>query len=291
MAIDVLVNNATATVSSGGTDAPAAGTSESWTVAASFELAEFPAITPGVTQFRIQDPALPAEIMIVTAISGTTWTVTRGAEGTTPVAHAGNFTVDAVATAGGVRGYTAPSIGWQPGATYQNPEPPGCYLATNAFAVGDLVASPIWLPGAMTIASVSLNVNTAGAGDSNFIGFYQDNGQAYPGELVGTVTLGSTANGSVGANVNSPGTATIGPGLGWVAYYLEAATTAPVLSTYAGGPASWVQQPASNSSWVGYIAYGVTGSLPPSTFPAPTPVSNTGPGSGNIPILTMTLAS
>jgi len=290
MAIDVLVNNAATTVSSGGTDAPAAGTSESWTVASS---AEFPAITTGVTQFRIQDPALPAEIMIVTAISGTTWTVTRGAEGTAPVAHAGNFTVDAVATAGGVRGYTAPSIGWQPGATYQTPQPPGSTgFGTQAFAVGDLVAFPMWLPGAMTIANVYLYVSTNGAGDSNFIGFYQDSGQAYPGTLVGTVTLGSTANGGVGANVDSPGTATIGPGLGWVAYYLEAATTAPVLDTFGGGGwSNWVQQPAANSSWVGYIAQGVTGSLPPSTFPAPTPVSSTGPGISNIPLLDMTLAS
>jgi len=289
MAIDVLVNNATTTVSSGGTDAPAAGTSESWTVASS---AEFPAITTGVTQFRIQDPALPAEIMIVTAISGTTWTVTRGAEGTTPVAHAANFTVDAVATAGGVRGYTAPSIGWQPGATYQTPLPPGSSGTSQAYAVGDLVAFPMWLPGAMTIAVVYLDVNTAGAGDSNFIGFYQDNGQAYPGKLVGTVTLGSTANGGVGANVDSPGTATIGPGLGWVAYYLEAATTAPVLSTFGSGWGSdWVQQPAPNYNYNGYIAHGVTGSLPPSTFPAPTPLSGTGPGSQNIPILSMVLAS
>jgi hypothetical protein len=39
------------------------------------------------------------EIIAVTNVSGTTWTVTRGAESTTPVAHGANFTVQNVVTA------------------------------------------------------------------------------------------------------------------------------------------------------------------------------------------------
>lgn len=102
MAVYLFANNASTTVSSGGTDAPAAGTSETWTVASS---AEFPSASASVTPatvFAVQDPAAPTEIMLVTNVSSTTWTVTRGAEGTTPVTHAANFVVNQVATADGM---------------------------------------------------------------------------------------------------------------------------------------------------------------------------------------------
>jgi Pectate lyase superfamily protein len=89
-------------VSSGGTTAPAAGTSESWTVASS---SAFPAAANGSTpptQFHVADINANSEIMAVTNVSGTTWTVTRGAESTTPVTHTAGFTVYQVATAGGM---------------------------------------------------------------------------------------------------------------------------------------------------------------------------------------------
>ena len=92
-------NRATTTVTSGGTDAPVSGTSETWTVASS---AMFGAAATGVSQFHVADPASAAssEIIAVTNVSGTTWTVTRGAESTTPVAHAAGFTVIQDVTAG-----------------------------------------------------------------------------------------------------------------------------------------------------------------------------------------------
>lgn len=46
--------------------------------------------------FRI---LIDSEIVIVTAISGTTFTITRGAEGTTPAAHANGATVQHILTA------------------------------------------------------------------------------------------------------------------------------------------------------------------------------------------------
>ena len=90
-------NRAATTVSSGGTDAPSSGTVETWTVASS---AMFGAAVTAVSQFHVADPAAPSEIILVTNISGTTWTVTRGAESTTPVAHAAGFTIYQVTTAG-----------------------------------------------------------------------------------------------------------------------------------------------------------------------------------------------
>src|SRR6185437_7942329 len=78
----------------------AGGTTETWTVASS---ASFPAASNNATspsQFHVADIAANSEIVLVTNVSGTTWTVTRGAEGTTPVTHNAGFTVFQVTTAG-----------------------------------------------------------------------------------------------------------------------------------------------------------------------------------------------
>lgn len=96
-AAEVFANDATTTVVSGGTDAPSGGTQETWTVASS---ASFHSASTGVSQFHVADAAAPSEIIAVTNISGTTWTVTRGAESTTPVTHVAGFTIVQVVTAG-----------------------------------------------------------------------------------------------------------------------------------------------------------------------------------------------
>jgi hypothetical protein len=102
VATELFTNQASTTVTSGGTDAPASGTSETWSVAAS---TSFPAASSSATpptQFHICDTATgkTSEIIAVTNVSGTTWTVTRGAESTTPIAHTAGFTVQQVVTAG-----------------------------------------------------------------------------------------------------------------------------------------------------------------------------------------------
>ena len=102
MTVEVFANQPSTTVSSGGTDAPSSGTSQMWTVASS---TSFPAANSGAsppTQFHICDTASgkTSEIIAVTNVSGTTWTVTRGAESTTPVAHSAGFAIQQVVTAG-----------------------------------------------------------------------------------------------------------------------------------------------------------------------------------------------
>lgn len=100
---DLFTNDATAIVTSGGTDAPAAGTVETLVVSSATLL---PAASSSAgTQFRIvdlNDGQQPHEVMIVTNVSGTSLTVTRGAEGTTPVAHAANWTATHTLTAGAI---------------------------------------------------------------------------------------------------------------------------------------------------------------------------------------------
>jgi hypothetical protein len=93
-------NQPTTTVSNGGTDAPAQGTSEQWTVASSslFPGASLSSTPP--TFFAVADTAATSEIIQVTAVTSNVWGVTRGAENTSPVTHASSFTVMQVVTAG-----------------------------------------------------------------------------------------------------------------------------------------------------------------------------------------------
>lgn len=100
--LEVFANNAAATVVTGGTTAPAAGTSETWSSVN--VTGAFPAAS-GTQQFHFIDPAAPSEKMLATATpggtgSGQSWTVTRGVEGTTPAAHAAGFSVIPSVTAG-----------------------------------------------------------------------------------------------------------------------------------------------------------------------------------------------
>src|SRR4051794_16319830 len=88
---EVYSNLGSTTVSSGGTGAVAAGTVETWTVASS---ASFPTVLTGQQFHVVEDDATrQSEVMLVTAVVGTTWTVTRGVEGTTPVARTAGWTV------------------------------------------------------------------------------------------------------------------------------------------------------------------------------------------------------
>jgi hypothetical protein len=108
---EVFANVASTTVSSGGTDAPVSGTVETWTVASSTGFPAASATAVPATQFHVSDPDFPSEQIAVTSVSGTTWTVTRGSESTTPVQHASGFTVYAVTTAGGLEAFAVPING------------------------------------------------------------------------------------------------------------------------------------------------------------------------------------
>lgn len=104
MASYLFTNEATTTVPTGGTTAPSSGSTETWTVTSS---GGFPAASSSGTgtQFSVVDPALPTEIITVTNVSGATWTVTRGAEGSGTVAHTAGFTVVHVVSAGALNSF------------------------------------------------------------------------------------------------------------------------------------------------------------------------------------------
>lgn len=168
MATELFANVPDTTVTSGGTDAPAGGTVESWTVASS---ASFPAASSGAgTQFHVGDPGAPTEMILVSNVSGTTWTVTRGAESTTPVAHAANFTVVQVVTAGFLGSILANPATTLGDMLYEDATPALARLAgstssTRKFlrqtGTGSSSAAPAW--GTITAADVPvLNQNTTG---------------------------------------------------------------------------------------------------------------------------------
>jgi hypothetical protein len=135
---DILTNQGQGTVTSGGTTAPAQGTSESWTVTAANA---FPAVSSGNgTTFKFMDPAVSGEIMMATSAPGGTgagqsWTVTRGAEGTTPVAHAANLTIYELVTAAVISALAGAVTAIHPASsppameTWQNVTPPSGWTA------------------------------------------------------------------------------------------------------------------------------------------------------------------
>lgn len=96
-------DDTSASVLTGGTSAPGSGTLEVWTVTVT--AGTFPAASMGSTPvryFTVADPQNPSELTRVVTTTGGTWTVVRGAGGTTPVQHAPGFSVQLVIGAGGL---------------------------------------------------------------------------------------------------------------------------------------------------------------------------------------------
>lgn len=109
MTVEIFANQPATAVTAGGSDAPPQGTSQTWTVRSSSSFPAASATAAPPTQFHIADTnfQLSTEIIAVTNVSGNTWTVTRGAESTTPVKHLAGFTVTTVVTAAGLRGFAS----------------------------------------------------------------------------------------------------------------------------------------------------------------------------------------
>ena len=95
MAVEQYANNAQTTLASGITDADSTLT-----------VADASAF-PGRPQFRI---LVDEELMLVTAVSGTTWTVERGVEGTVAAAHSSGAAVIHILTAASLRAIASHTV-------------------------------------------------------------------------------------------------------------------------------------------------------------------------------------
>jgi lysophospholipase L1-like esterase len=138
MALEIFANLSQTTVTSGGGSAPSAGTQETWTVnsSASFLAASSSAAAP--TKFHVTDAQEPDELIAVINVSGTTWTVIRGVQGTVPIPHAAGFTVYQPFTAGWANKI---GTGAQPWITL-----PGNWYAGAWFtAKASNFSSPAWI--------------------------------------------------------------------------------------------------------------------------------------------------
>ena len=214
MALEVFANQPSTTVSSGGTDAPASGTVETWTVASS---SEFPAASSSATpptQFHVADALASAssELITVTNISGSTWTVSRGAEGTTPVTHVAGFTIYQVVTAGGMQ--QASRVDWLNVVTMFGADPTGTADSTAAIqAAADALPAEggvVYLPAGTFKVESTVTVTQAGVyfqGDGRWATIINYTGSGdcirmysttsyQPGDTAGGGLLGLTIDGT-----------------------------------------------------------------------------------------------
>jgi hypothetical protein len=123
---------------------------------------------PTVPQFRVR---VDSEIMIVTTAGVSSWTVTRGAEGTAAAAHSSGAAVTHVVTEGALRNY-APRVvlqqrAWMP-STAVAEAGLGRFITMQSQALltsGTLrLGAPLILPAGQTVSSISICSSTTAAG-------------------------------------------------------------------------------------------------------------------------------
>jgi len=219
-------NLATTTVTSGGSSAPASGTTETWTVASS---AMFGAAASGVSQFHVADPAAPAETIAVTNVSGVTWTVTRGAESTNTVVHAAGFTVYQVTTAGTLTSFSqaqASTVPSDTGYAAWNYDPLLTALSitfSSLPSAGSRYLARLDVHTAVTVSAIwAMWIKPSGGTPANnFLALYNS-----AGTQVGSTTSDFTAT-ATGLQGFSVGSVTLAAGIYYAAYVCGTQGTTP----------------------------------------------------------------
>lgn len=256
MPLAVFANDAfTTATSTYGTTSPASGTSESWVMTSNtgFPVASASAAPP--TWWHLVDQALPSETIAVTANPSTSWTVTRGAEGTTPVAHAAGATYYAVVSAGDYAAFGQP--GSTGGATVAGL---GLGLATAnpAYCITSSAASNEQLNVMLCTAVVSRTVTTLGAligtagvtagVGANELGLYTEAGTlvAQTGDMT---TAFSTLGFAEGAIAN-PGSITSFSLIAGANYYLASLVSFSGTQPHFAGVAALTQTYALNGHYM-----------------------------------------
>lgn len=165
----VFANNTSAIVSNGGTDAPASGTTEQWTISS---YTGFPGSLTGGNFFHVADPAASTEKIRVTGIASGVWSVTRGDESTTPVAHTTGFTIIQVVSAGDFT--DAVPLSWYNvkayGATGNGSTDDTAAIASAISAATAATGGTIFFPVGTYLISSSLNVGGGFPGGLQILG-------------------------------------------------------------------------------------------------------------------------
>lgn len=187
------------TVSSGGTDAPAPGTTETFTVASSAGWPGASSSASPPTGFSFADTELPGEVMRCVNRSGTTWTVTRGSEGTTPVSHQAGFTIVQVTSAGDLTALAR--VDWLNAVTQFGADPTGTNDSTSAIntALTDAApGQPVYLPTGIYKTTAPILVPPGGV----LLGDYANEVATYLDALYGTVIQPASTWSNGAANWN-----------------------------------------------------------------------------------------
>lgn len=120
---------------------------------------------------------------------------------------------------------SALNIPWVAGRFYGVPD--GATLAAFLTVTGTQYAYPVYIPNAVTVASLNLSVTTGQTGGAGHIGIYADNGAGYPGALV--VDSGALAATSTAVSTYTPaaGSLVLPAGLYWFSSIFTASGTFP----------------------------------------------------------------
>lgn len=161
MAVEGFTNQPAAIVTSGGNDAPAPGTTEVWTASAGW--ATFPPAVTGSSQYHICDEDSSTETILVTNVSGTSASVVRGADGTTPVVHSAPFPVAQVLAAGWLSSVTTglPPSGDTTGAT----DPGNIQALLNLTGKAPLQVGTFYMGGSSAVSLATAGTEVAGSGN------------------------------------------------------------------------------------------------------------------------------
>lgn len=257
--LPVWANVPQGTVTSGGTSAPSSGTVESWTVNVT---TAFQVALAGATHFHAADKASPGEVFDVTVCPGSTgsqsWTVTRGADGTTPTTHSAGFTVIQVASAADLTGLGQNP--WQFAPESYGAKGDGAFLYDVAITSGQADLTTVGLP-----APSAPTVNHASSGGTVANGTYLVQ-VTYVNAFGETTASSATSVTTTGSNISTMTVVSPGSWTNATGYY--------VYCTQAGGGAGTEkrQQTVGQPTQLGnnYVI-----SAPPTNTGASTPGGNT----------------
>lgn len=290
MAVELLGNLGESTLS-------AAITSTSATTLTVTSATPFPAAVTGTSQFRV---IVDSELMIVTNVSGTTFTVTRGAEGTTAATHSSLAPITHVITAavlaaigvpagagGAGKVLTSGSADYAQAWTTDNCGGGDYYRSgyyshglfssqaagtACALDLGELRVRPFIVTTRRAFDRIGINVTAAGGSTAVVrLGIYTNNG-GIPGTVVsgseGTVAVATTGAKELTISV------TLDPGVYWLAAVGQVNASGCTVTAYNVGVVtpyrSTSTTPPTTSDLSDVLGFGVssvTGSLPANPGP------------------------
>lgn len=178
---EAFANNGVNTqVNTGGTTAPAALTSETWIVNSATGFPTASTTAGAKTQFRVVDQVNPSEVILVTDTSASpTWQVTRGWEGTTPLAHPTGFTIYQVITADVMSQATDDGFrSIMPTLAIAETTPRYAWTGSTGTAgniAGKVYMAAMWLRQGTTVSAVNIPVVTVSGTLSHFWAGLADN--------------------------------------------------------------------------------------------------------------------